>query len=218
MIFERKEEKKTILTPNEFFDLVVKEKHHTVIKLVGRVIYHTVGRGHAEWWFTTPGQIRVETGMSHASLHTALAQARSKGYLIHGVPDDGDHTIALRLRWQGEPADTSRVLGLAKTPAGFVYLLHRPLDGLYKIGRSNDPERRVREIETAAAAKTYLVHKAYCDHPAAAESDLHQRYADFRATGLWFDLPDDAVEEIKALARYTSGRWVSVDISGLYHG
>jgi len=73
----------------------------------------------------------------------------------------------------------------------FVYSIHDPAQRAVKIGWAYDPERRLREIQTAHA-RTKLVLRASIrfenvDSAMSAEKRLHECFAEHRLHGEWFD-------------------------------
>jgi hypothetical protein len=79
---------------------------------------------------------------------------------------------------------------------GFVYLIrweHR-----YKIGRSDDPNRALREIRAQLPTPAAIIHTIQTDDPVGIEANWHQRFADRRLRGEWFDL---TAADLKAFQR-----------------
>ncbi len=77
------------------------------------------------------------------------------------------------------------------TVNGFVYLYKG--EGFYKIGRSNNVERRDREIKLQLPFKVELIHTIETSDPPRTEKYWHNHFKSKRLNGEWFQLSNSDV-------------------------
>ncbi len=85
-----------------------------------------------------------------------------------------------------------------RTSAGFVYLVQSPT-GLYKIGRSVNPNDRLKTFSVKLPFEVSFACLIQTEDMYALESELHRRFAAKRVAGEWFALDADDVDYIKSL-------------------
>lgn len=73
-----------------------------------------------------------------------------------------------------------------KPDVGFVYLAHQDNTPYYKIGVSNNVERRLASLQTSSPSKIVLIKSIRTDRYEHYEGELHERFAASRLNGEWF--------------------------------
>jgi hypothetical protein len=68
--------------------------------------------------------------------------------------------------------------------------------GELKVGVSNDPERRIRELSTANPNAIELLVDSEVDKAGKAERELHEQLQEYRTSGEWFDVPESVEEAV----------------------
>lgn len=139
----------------------------------------------------TPGFISHNTFAKHFG---------SKGGVIGALRDRaierGEDDLLSILPELEKPPIPSEGSGTSKVPEGWVYLLQS--GDHFKIGRSNELEKRVKQISIALPEKVELVHAIRTDDPPGIEAYWHRRFAEQRANGEWFKL---SLANVKAFKR-----------------
>lgn len=108
--------------------------------------------------------------------------------------DEGLSDVAAMLPAQSEVALQPKA-GSTKAIDGYVYLIKS--GNHFKIGRSDDAERRFKQISVALPDKAELFHTIRTDDPSGIEFYWHRRFADRRANGEWFKLTTQDVAAFK---------------------
>ena len=120
----------------------------------------------------------------------------SKGAVSGHFPTRADMVAALSQRTPDDPSlaamldkeipKSAAPDAPAPTSDGYVYLLKS--GNFYKVGRSDNLERRVKEVRTALPEAVTLVHAIKTDDPPGIEAYWHKRFAQHRRNGEWFSL------------------------------
>ena len=73
----------------------------------------------------------------------------------------------------------------------YVYLIRSQENGLYKIGISNKPTIRIKQLQTGNGEDLKLIESFPSQHPTKVETALHNMYASNKKRGEWFELGID---------------------------
>jgi len=90
-----------------------------------------------------------------------------------------------------------------------TYIFKDNSAGLYKIGRSTNPESRHQTIYTSNPSASILM---ICDQD--IESELHKKYFDKKVTREWFSLSDSDLQEIFERFKAIGGKFFDVKTNG----
>jgi hypothetical protein len=80
--------------------------------------------------------------------------------------------------------------------SAYVYVIGSVNEGLYKIGVSRNPIRRLKNIQASNPTPLALVAMRYTDRPFAEEKRLHTALSPYRRNGEWFKLIPEQVSAI----------------------
>lgn len=119
----------------------------------------------------------------------------------------GDSKIATSdwpgwVKYIGPPPKLSREENLDKS--GFVYII-KIQTGEFKIGKSINVEKRIKEIDTSTPHELELVHAIISDNANNAEKLLHKKYEKSRIKGEWFNLSSNDIDELLVIEKFEEG-------------
>ncbi len=88
---------------------------------------------------------------------------------------------------------------------GYVYLM-KDTEGWYKIGMSDDPDRRLKAISRKHKGAK-LLHTIPADQMDKAEIALQDKYRSKHIRGDWFSLSGDDIAAIQSITEYENGEF-----------
>jgi len=80
-----------------------------------------------------------------------------------------------------------------------VYLMHCAATGLYKIGISQHPTKRKRQVELNSGHLVTIIQTWLAEDARAIEAALHKNFAEKRQEGEWFALTPEDVFAMEAV-------------------
>lgn len=69
-----------------------------------------------------------------------------------------------------------------------VYLIQSLDSGKYKIGISNNPTKRIKNLQTGNGEKLKLIHMFESNFPSKLEKALHNKFSHLKLIGEWYNL------------------------------
>lgn len=85
---------------------------------------------------------------------------------------------------------------------GYVYLICNPSTDTYKIGRSCDVERRLKQLQTACSAELFIVDRYETEYPVQLESMMHRKFLNKRELNEWFRLDSNDIKSFGGVCKY----------------
>jgi hypothetical protein len=173
------------------------------LRLVVENYKYLYARDSLEHMLHTRSQIRNLSGDYLGSLiedaNTAI-EGSQRGILTIGAEIQDFIDAILERAEQVERKEKARVEkeARAKLPdPGYVYVL-KSQSGAYKIGRSKNPEDRVRTFGVKLPFQIEFELLIRSEYHRKLERDLHKRFADKRLEGEWFQLSPEDIEALRA--------------------
>lgn len=112
--------------------------------------------------------------------------------LVEELDSDNNYTLTAPSQILEKTEEPDRDGKLEAIPhVGFVYLLRA--GPFYKIGKSKDPEKRIKQIKLQLPYPVEIVHVVASSNMSYLETHWHKQFSEKRTNGEWFLLTDDDV-------------------------
>jgi hypothetical protein len=105
------------------------------------------------------------------------------------------------------PRGKSRLASQPTDNTEYVYLIQMGRQKLYKIGKSNNPQGRLANLQSANPHKLKLLHVFHADNSSAAEETLHAELHSQRMEGEWFKLTDKQKDALISVLEFKTERF-----------
>lgn len=127
----------------------------------------------------------------------------SKSHLYRPTESEIATLNSIRKTFIAEQQRRERTVRPSKKPRpGYIYLVRAITpDNHYKIGLSKNPVTRIESMSVKLPFPIESIHQFPTNNMHIAERQLHERYADKRANGEWFQLTDQDVQDICGIER-----------------
>ena len=100
------------------------------------------------------------------------------------------------------PVHQSKFLKLRPEPVpGYIYLVQAVKTDRFKIGRTVNVLKRLRDLQTSSPLEIRYVYHAYVQNMNLSELELHHRFSEQREIGEWFSFTKEDVQSCILLMR-----------------
>lgn len=165
--------------------------------------------GEVDYWSGDIDRLSALTGLSRAATEKCVEGLLETGAFFPAHGDERAEWVIDSSRLpgvDGEPryfparSSGSRAPSVrpVKRGPGYVYLLES--GGLYKVGRSTRPDKRIAQISPVMPHPVNVICTVYSEEHEVLEAELHERFRDVRLNGEWFNLSSENVDYIKRRA------------------
>ena len=97
---------------------------------------------------------------------------------------------------------------MVEEPKRYIYVIASDRDGPVKVGVSNDPAKRLAQLQTGhdKLLQLFAAEECLASHALALETVIHRQLGYLRLVGEWFSLDvDSAIAEVQfAIIRFAS--------------
>jgi len=136
---------------------------------------------------------------SHNTFNRFGTKKQLVGHVLEFTKDNTNLTEAFRIL-QNEPhilpsEVVEESIESSKIQEGYVYLMQ--FGSEYKIGTSNNVERRFRELRTQMPYEGRIIHTIATGDPEGIEAYWHQYFSEKRLKGEWFQLSSNDIRYFK---------------------
>lgn len=146
---------------------------------------------HSDWLVQTAPRVATVAG----GYAVTICNGR---YTFYNVYADGGQNLLLtgNLSTSASRFNQSAPLGIFR-PNSKVYLIGHPLLAHVKVGFANDPDQRLKDLQTGSSVKLDLL--GYIDGDVELERDIHKKLEPWRLMGEWFALSSENAGIIKEI-------------------
>lgn len=79
-----------------------------------------------------------------------------------------------------------------------IYLIWQDKTSYYKIGKADNPKKRIKDLQTGHSNRLHLIAHMECQDPLRKEVYLHRKYNAYRTQGEWFSIPPTLIHQVFA--------------------